>query len=139
MKEFNTILCWIDLKTIDSTDNSTIENTTICIANIVENFPVNCMNVQERYLKDNLIPQKSVPSLRFRWLLPFWDIYQTDRIRLTTKDKTSSALFLPQFVLVRLFSGQRCSQRYAFESDFFAPGICFLYSKMDHGLTGVYS
>ena len=53
MNEFNIIICWIDLKTNDFTDNSTIENTTNCIDNIAENTPIDRMNVQERYFEDN--------------------------------------------------------------------------------------
>jgi hypothetical protein len=59
MNESNTILCWIDLKTNDSTDNSTIENTNNCIDNIAENSPINCMNLQEIYFNDNFFPKKA--------------------------------------------------------------------------------
>jgi hypothetical protein len=110
INEFDTIFSCIDLKANYSMENSTIENTNNCIDNIADKSPINCINFQEIYFSDNFFSKKSAPSPRCILHLPFWTIYSTDRIFLAAKYKASSALFLSNFVLTRLFSGPQCSQ-----------------------------
>jgi hypothetical protein len=116
MNEFNTILCWIELKADDSTDNSTIENTNNCIENIAENSPIDRMNVRERYFKDNFSnfsPKKAPHLLDSDVFYRFGPSIKQTRFARPLKIKLCLVLFLPQFVLARFFSVRRCSQRYA--------------------------
>lgn len=116
INEFNITIRWIDLKANDSMDNSTIENTNDCIDNIAENTPINCMNVQEHYFKDNFSnfsPQKALslidPDVFYRVGL----YIERTGFAWPLKIKLHQALFPPQFVLARFFSIPRCAQRYA--------------------------
>ena len=135
MKEFNIIICWIDLKTNDFTDNSTIENTTNCIDNIAENTPIDRMNVQERYFEDNFSnfsPKKAPHHLDSDVFYCLGLSIKQTGFAWPLKIKLCLALFLPQFALARFSSVPRCSQRYALHSTSSLQIVVSLQQN-DHG------
>lgn len=98
---FNIILYRIDLKANDSMNSLTTRNINICI-DIAENTQTDCLNVRERYFKDEHSPAKSAVSPRFRPILSFLTIYRTDRILQATQDE-ASPIFFSSSTCPRLF------------------------------------
>ena len=138
----NNILRWIDLRANDSVDKSTVENTNCCIVNIAENSPIDRMNVQERYLKDNfsnLAPRKGPYILDLDVFYRFGLSIKRTAFRLAARDKASpgsfpsssfSILDSPVLIAITMLA-KICPP-----PDFISPGSRFFTNKMDHAMTG---
>ncbi len=139
---FNSTLRWIDLRACDSMDKSTIENTNHRIVNIAENSPIERMNVQGRYLKDNfsnLSPRKAPSLLDSDVFYRFGPSIKRTAFRLAARDKASpgsfpsssfSILDSPVLIAITMLA-KICPP-----PDFISPGSRFFTNKMDHAMTG---
>jgi hypothetical protein len=77
-------------------DKSTVENTNHCIVNIAENSPIDRMNVQEHYFKDNfsnLSPRKEPSLLYSDVFYRFGLSIKRTGFRLLAQDTTSPGSF----------------------------------------------
>jgi hypothetical protein len=135
----NNILRWIDLRANDSVDKSTVENTNYCIVNIAENSPIDRMNVQERYLKDNfsnLSPRKGPCLLDSDVFYRFGLSIKRTAFRLAARDKASPGSFSSSICASPVLFAITMLAKICPPPDFISPGSRFFTNKMDHAITG---